>query len=70
MSVCLQSECVCKTGYMGNGIVCDLINPCLRQNGGCHQLVNTHTRTHARTHTLIHVMSATKKDLVIVTLTV
>ena len=49
--MCLQSECVCKTGYMGNGIVCDLINPCLRQNGGCHQLVNTHT--HACTHTHI-----------------
>ncbi|KAF3856732.1 hypothetical protein F7725_017455 [Dissostichus mawsoni] len=45
-----QNECVCKTGYMGNGIECDLINPCLEKNGGCHDLAKCELST-GGTHT-------------------
>lgn len=41
LCVCLQSTCVCKRGYMGNGKLCDPVNPCTVHNGGCHELVNT-----------------------------
>lgn len=37
-----QHTCVCKTGFMGNGKVCDRINPCTINYGGCHQLVRSH----------------------------
>lgn len=37
-----QNTCVCKTGYMGDGKVCDRVNPCTVNYGGCHQLVRGH----------------------------
>ncbi|XP_010778565.1 stabilin-2-like [Notothenia coriiceps] len=35
---------------MGNGIECDLINPCLEKNGGCHDLAKCEFST-GGTHT-------------------
>ncbi|XP_056462964.1 stabilin-1 isoform X1 [Gadus chalcogrammus] len=36
---CLQSgagpTCVCKEGFEGDGLSCTLVNPCLRNRGGC-----------------------------------
>ncbi|CAG5115894.1 unnamed protein product, partial [Candidula unifasciata] len=29
-------HCVCKTGYRGNGLVCELFDLCVENNGGCH----------------------------------
>lgn len=30
---------MCKKGYEGDGYVCDKIDPCMMDNGGCHELV-------------------------------
>ena len=39
----LQSECVCKDGFLGNGRECEAINPCVTENGACHFLVGGDT---------------------------
>uniref|UniRef100_A0A673XNN0 Stabilin 2 n=1 Tax=Salmo trutta TaxID=8032 RepID=A0A673XNN0_SALTR len=31
-----RRQCVCNTGYHGDGMVCVQINPCLDGKGGCH----------------------------------
>uniref|UniRef100_A0A8D2LJL2 Stabilin 1 n=1 Tax=Varanus komodoensis TaxID=61221 RepID=A0A8D2LJL2_VARKO len=31
----IDYECTCKEGYHGNGRICQPINPCLTDNGGC-----------------------------------
>ncbi|XP_045898063.1 stabilin-2, partial [Micropterus dolomieu] len=31
-----RRDCVCNSGYSGDGVVCVEINPCLEGNGGCH----------------------------------
>uniref|UniRef100_A0A8C3Q0S8 Stabilin 1 n=1 Tax=Chrysolophus pictus TaxID=9089 RepID=A0A8C3Q0S8_CHRPC len=32
---CQKYECTCKEGYQGDGRVCQPINPCVDNNGGC-----------------------------------
>lgn len=31
----LKYECTCKDGYQGDGEICQPINPCIQNNGGC-----------------------------------
>uniref|UniRef100_A0A672IHS7 Stabilin 1 n=1 Tax=Salarias fasciatus TaxID=181472 RepID=A0A672IHS7_SALFA len=48
--LCRNSECVCKIGYMGDGIICDFIDPCSISNGGCH-VTATCAQTEGGAHT-------------------
>lgn len=35
-----QSDCSCKSGYKGNGRMCEAVNQCVTADGGCHYLVS------------------------------